>query len=579
MAPTPVEAVWVWNYNISAQKATYGRFNDDSSFSKDYLQVSGNCSKAMDQAFPFPAGVESRPITYKWPGGEAPGSIKHPNDRRHLRWETTQQAPRPWRMTPTPSSAGPESIPGNPDAATSDDANSALNDYRSQGLDAYLVAVKLSGRDSELHIRSYIRNPPADLEFADADFMPKQARRLLDQLSPKKACASAYFGKSGATTNPGLEELISKLEDNPNLLLIGPPGTGKSVLVDSLAEYIDDPASGLLFNPDENHDAWSETKAAAPPGKSRTIVFHPSYSYDNLVVGLLPKPTDEGGVGVQVSTGPLVNLAHYAATTGNRTVLVLDEFNRGNAAAILGDTLALLDKDKRGVGHIDLPYSDMQMKVADEFAPNGETTVSSRFSLPPNLWIVAAMNSSDRSVAPLDAALRRRFSIFEMGPDYGLLRTRLQAQSDADLEADWDDWSVNTVAELGVQVLQSLNERIEAVAGRDFVLGHSNFWHIGGESAEDALRSLATAWDGRIVNTLRLAFQDDDDALAAIMRAGDSTNARISVDDRAAWWKIADSSLGSYARARLHFNELEKFTPTSLLSELRRLAGIASGDG
>ena len=291
------------------------------------------------------------------------------------------------------------------------------------------------------------------------------------------------------------------------------------------------------------------------------------------MVGLLPSEQN-GAVVVKAVPGALVNLAHFAAT-GARALLVLDEFNRGNAAAVLGDTIALLDKDKRGTAHVDLPYADLDVAVPAEFAPHGNEVVDSRFTLPPSLWIVAAMNSSDRSVAPLDAALRRRFTIIEMGPDYDTLAGHLSADLNADFAAPLDQWDVHAVGALAVRLLQAVNGRISAVLGSDFELGQSNFWHVTGDSAEEALYSLARAWDERVVPTLRLAMQDDDEALAAILRAGSLTNSQTTSETRTAWWKAADPSLGSFARARLHFNLLSELETDDVVAELKRLGELA----
>jgi 5-methylcytosine-specific restriction protein B len=569
----PVEAVWVWYFGTAAQKATYGRFlsDTDKSYTKDFLQVSGECSLLIDEVLPIPAGSDTLDITYRWPGGSAPGSIKHPNDRHHLRWGTIAGAPAPWRLTPNPAQAGPGTLPGDPSRTASiADADSALADFAVLGIDAYLVAVKLVGEADVLHIRAYIKNPQPDLAWADTNHLPRVVQELVAKAIPSRACASRKFQSGGAAVTPDVVDLIARLEENPNLLLVGPPGTGKTLLLEKLARYIESPSTGVTFDPEKNHDAWDVASGA--PGKTRTVVLHPSYAYDNLVVGLLPS-VEEGGVIVKAVPGALVNLAHYAST-GGRALLVLDEFNRGNAAAVLGDTIALLDKDKRGTSHVDLPYAELEIKVPSEFAPNGDDLVPARFTLPPSLWIVAAMNSSDRSVAPLDAALRRRFTIIEMGPDYDALAGQLTADLDADLTAPLDDWLPHDVGALAVGLLAALNSRISAVIGSDFELGQSNLWHVSGTDAQEMLASLARAWDERIVPTLRLAMQDDDDALAAILRAGRSDNAVQLNDVAAAWWKTADPSLGSFARARLHFNLLSELHPDAALGELKRLGQI-----
>lgn len=83
-------------------------------------------------------------------------------------------------------------------------------------------------------------------------------------------------------------------------------------------------------------------------------------------------------------------------------LLIIDEINRGNSAKIFGELITLLEKDKREGEvteiEVNLPYSQ------------------EKFSLPDNLYILATMNSADKTVGSLDYALRRRFAFYKMIP-------------------------------------------------------------------------------------------------------------------------------------------------------------------
>lgn len=577
MVATPVEAVWVWYYGGSNQKWTYGRYGDDNGFTKDHLQINAEAAEPIRSIYRLTAEKgQEHDLRLVWPGGSQNGKFMFSAGRFVLRWERQQgqsiaakpwSAPAPWRVVTDPDAQSVSPLRGDGTAITDDAALAAINAFNDTGTRAYLVAVKLKGRDDELHVRTYLKAPDDDLAFAATDLLPRSVRGIVDALGESPTCKSRIVG--GKAADEAVAEAVSKLKENPNLLLVGPPGTGKSVLLDKLVQHVTSPDLHLTFDPDIIYDAWDEPEDEPGLGKAATVVLHPSYSYDNLVVGLLPKVKGKS-VEVGVTTGPLVNLAHYASN-GSPALLVLDEFNRGNAAAVLGDTLALLDKDKRDVAHVDLPAHGLPIEVPPEFAVDGNTTVGPRLSLPSSLWIVAAMNSSDRSVAPLDAALRRRFSIVEIGPDYELLARHLKADGDADLAAPWDQWTPQTVAKLAVVLLEGINARIDASLGRDFRLGHSNFWHVGGETADDALRSLASAWDLRVVQTVRLALQDDDDTLAFVLKADRSSNA-ATTSTQAVWWKKADPAHEQFARPRLNFNTLTDMPTDALHSELVRLA-------
>ncbi len=156
----------------------------------------------------------------------------------------------------------------------------------------------------------------------------------------------------------------------------------------------------------------------------------------------------ETGVGIYYP-GVLEKLNSYHSEV-NKTkrlknyVLVIDEINRGNVSQILGELITLLEKDKR-LGEdesleVILPYS------------------REPFGVPPNLYVIGTMNTADRSVEALDAALRRRFSFKEMAPLYSLEQ----------LDYTFAGHSAN-------RILKVINTRIQKLRDSDHTIGHSYF--------------------------------------------------------------------------------------------------------
>jgi 5-methylcytosine-specific restriction protein B len=173
-----------------------------------------------------------------------------------------------------------------------------------------------------------------------------------------------------------IEELLISLNERRQVVLEGPPGTGKTFLVQALVE-----ACGL-------------TEA-----QSALVRFHPTYSYEDFVEGFRPVATsDAGGASLTVTPGPLKRIADEARNApGKPFVLVIDEINRANIAKVFGELYFLLEY--RGA-EVELLYS-----------------AGERFALPENLFIIGTMNTADRSIALLDAAMRRRFVFLSMGSE------------------------------------------------------------------------------------------------------------------------------------------------------------------
>jgi len=158
-------------------------------------------------------------------------------------------------------------------------------------------------------------------------------------------------------------------------------------------------------------------------------------------------------------------------------VLIIDEINRGNISKIFGELITLLENDKRG-DQVTLPYS------------------KKLFSVPENLYLIGTMNTADRSLVHIDAALKRRFGQYELMPDY--------SQIDAKIGR----------VHLG-KLLDALNQKIIDAKFRDNQIGHSYFMKNANPITTVEELQFAFAYD--IVPLLKDYFYDDDKMLHIVL--------------------------------------------------------------
>ncbi|MFB6562409.1 DUF4357 domain-containing protein [Streptomyces sp. NPDC056400] len=241
------------------------------------------------------------------------------------------------------------------------------------------------------------------------------ARRELELPEPTDGLAAELL----VHKTDWLREVRDLLWDDRQLVLYGPPGTGKTYLALKLAEFL-----------------------GGGPEQVKLVQFHPSYAYEDFFEGFRPQEDPETReVAFRLTAGPLRELADLASREGNRHLphfLIIDEINRANLAKVFGELYFLLEYRNKSVR---LTYS------GDDFA------------LPPNLFVIGTMNTADRSIALVDAAMRRRFAFVELSPrtepTSGLLRRWLESQ---EREAE------------PAELLDALNARID---DPDFRIGPS----------------------------------------------------------------------------------------------------------
>ncbi|MEP2828219.1 MULTISPECIES: AAA family ATPase [Alphaproteobacteria] len=300
-------------------------------------------------------------------------------------------------------------------------------------------------------------------------------------------------------------EVLRALSERRNVLISGPPASGKSRLLAEVALAFEakfaapTPSSGPVLVPGAavpipdtppTSSIDPELQKALPSGtrsdrKVFRTVFHQNSKYREFLTGLAPSLSKPGAF--EVTNGILFRASEHAKTAKGVSLLIIDEINRGPAVQVFGGAIVAIEPEKRLGADGSAQYGTQYFELLD---PTSGQMIE--YAFPHHLYILGAMNQADVSVEPLDVAFLRRWAPYSLGPDEAVLRTYFgltpQTQPMPSSPVNAQD-----VYEAVVQAWAKVNGRIALGRVREFQIGHGIVMAPSGTAPTDLHEALALA--------------------------------------------------------------------------------------
>ena len=175
-----------------------------------------------------------------------------------------------------------------------------------------------------------------------------------------------------------LSQWVAAIQRKKQAILYGPPGTGKTFMAHQIAQHLVGGGDGFI----------------------ELVQFHPAYAYEDFIQGIRPHSQPDGTLHYQLQPGRFLTFCAQAQQRNGPCILIIDEINRANLAAVFGELMYLLE------------YRQQAIPLAS----------GGYFHIPNHVHLIGTMNTADRSLALVDHALRRRFAFIHLAPNYHILQ-------------------------------------------------------------------------------------------------------------------------------------------------------------
>lgn len=325
------------------------------------------------------------------------------------------------------------------------------------------------------------------------------------------------------SVSPQARAVLAMLRERHNVLISGAPGTGKTRLTNQVREAFKMSAplpfdkSGPIPFPKDLSGVPDDIAEWLPSPDRRdrrvfSTVFHQGTKHRDFVCGLAPVPGGQN-LTFRVQRGVLLQAAEHALSPDGASLLVVEEINRGPAAAAFGGSIVAFESDKRLSPNSEILPTTTFFEVLDD------SGMPISYAFPYPLYLIATMNQADTSVESLDVAFLRRWARYRLMPSssvlldfFGLDGTETQP------EVATEGKHIYAAA---VAAWQALNDRIAIGRDADFQIGHGVLMAAGSPPSDPiaAAAYILQGWEA-MRSHVEEVFFGDVLAIAEVLNVG-----------------------------------------------------------